>query len=177
MAQAPVMPVWTDALIGDTTHLSTEQFGAYVLILIATWRNNGKPLPDDDERMAHVSRVSVKKWRQKLRPVVGEFFRVDETGWHQLRLEKEWARVEQKLKQRRSAGRKGGLSKQQTNGKLPISISIPDSNESGPPDPPRGGRAAPRKNVAQRRRQERQETIARGLANWARKHDIDCLAA
>jgi hypothetical protein len=37
MAQAPVMPLFTDALIGDTTPERFE-FGAYLLIMIATWR-------------------------------------------------------------------------------------------------------------------------------------------
>jgi uncharacterized protein YdaU (DUF1376 family) len=105
MAQAPVMPLFTDALIGDTTHLSTEQFGAYVLILIATWRNNGKALPDDDKRMAHICRISVARWRKSMRPVLVEFFR---DGWHQLRLEKEYERVNQLIEVRRKQGRKGG---------------------------------------------------------------------
>jgi uncharacterized protein YdaU (DUF1376 family) len=39
MSQAPSMPVFTDALLGDTMRLSTEEFGAYCLLLFVTWRN------------------------------------------------------------------------------------------------------------------------------------------
>jgi uncharacterized protein YdaU (DUF1376 family) len=108
MAKAPVMPLWTDALIGDTTHLSAEQFGCYLLILIATWRNNGKALPDDDERMAHVCRVSRYKWKNFLRKTLAEFFEVNHSGWHQQRLEKEWNRVSRWLSQQAAKGAAGG---------------------------------------------------------------------
>ena len=67
MARLPIMPVFTDALVGDTLHLSRDQFGAYMLILIATWRNNGQALPDDDRRMAHLTRISRVPWRQQER--------------------------------------------------------------------------------------------------------------
>jgi uncharacterized protein YdaU (DUF1376 family) len=112
MAKAPVMPLFTDALIGDTTHLSAEQFGAYVLILIATWRNNGKALPDDDARMSKICKIGVTKWRRKVRPILREFFEVNESGWHQQRLEKEWDRIDQMLQARQVAGARGGHATQ-----------------------------------------------------------------
>lgn len=105
MAKAPIMPLFTDALIGDTTHLSAEQFGAYVLILIATWRNNGQALPDDDERMAKICRVSRAKFRQKLRPILSEFFTISESRWRQQRLEIEWERVSTLISKRAANAR------------------------------------------------------------------------
>lgn len=111
MAQAPIMPVMTDALIGDTTHLSTEQFGAYLLILIATWRNNGVALPDDDQRMALICRVTVKRWRARLRPILIEFFDVSTGHWRQKRLELEWERVAKMINSRRTSGNHGGRPK------------------------------------------------------------------
>lgn len=111
MAQAPIMPVFTDALIGDTTHLSTEQFGAYVLILIATWRNNGEPLPDDDKQLANVTRAGLQKWKKNLRPMVSKFFTVNASGWHQKRLESEWQRVSAIIQKRRVLGAAGRLAK------------------------------------------------------------------
>jgi uncharacterized protein YdaU (DUF1376 family) len=92
MAQAPVMPLFTDALIADTTHLNTKQFGAYVLILIATWRNNGKAFADNDRRLAQLCRMRVDTWRRFYRPVLVEFFNISDGFWHQKRLEKEWAK-------------------------------------------------------------------------------------
>src|SRR5882672_7610124 len=93
MAELPSMPLFTDALLGDTTHLSAEEFGAYLLILIVTWRNNGVPLPDDDKRMARICRVTVRRWSERLRPVMAPFFNLTERTWRQKRLEKEWSYV------------------------------------------------------------------------------------
>ena len=61
MSKAPIMPVATDALLADTTHLSADEFGAYCLILFATWRNNGVPLADDDKRLARICRVTPRQ--------------------------------------------------------------------------------------------------------------------
>jgi uncharacterized protein YdaU (DUF1376 family) len=135
MAKAPFMPVFAADLLADTTHLSTEQFGAYVLILLATWRNNGKALADDDEGMAHVCRVGIKKWRSKLRPKLAPLFTLNETGWHQQRLEKEWDRVQQTLSKRRTAASTGGrasaASKRQANGPPTYKeASLPKDSES-----------------------------------------------
>jgi uncharacterized protein YdaU (DUF1376 family) len=132
MAKAPVMPVWTDALVGDTTHLSAEQFGAYFLILIATWRNNGTALADDDERMAHISRVTLARWRKKIRPVLAEFFTIDGTGWHQQRLEAEWERVSNLISKRRAFGAKGGRTS--AAGKAQGKLGLDAVARAGPKD-------------------------------------------
>ena len=62
MAELPIMPVKTDALIADTTHMSAEEFGAYCRILIAMWRHGGR-LPDDPCELAHIAGVSRRRWR------------------------------------------------------------------------------------------------------------------
>jgi uncharacterized protein YdaU (DUF1376 family) len=105
MARFPIMPLFTDAMVGDTLHLTAEEFGAYCLILIATWRNNGQALPDDNNRLAHTARVSPTRWRTRLRPVLVEFFDLSSDGcWHQKRLEAEWQKIEAKSnKARKSA--------------------------------------------------------------------------
>ena len=105
MAQAPYMPIFTDALIGDTTHLSAEEFGAYCLILFATWRNNGSALPDEPRRMARVCRVSERRWRERLRPILIGFFDASDGLLHQKRLEKEWNHVAKMREQNARAAR------------------------------------------------------------------------
>ncbi|MEM7173624.1 MAG: YdaU family protein [Pseudomonadota bacterium] len=110
MSQAPIMPMATDAMIADTTHLSPEEFGAYHLLLYATWRNNGHPLPDEDKRLARVCRVTAPRWR-RLRPVLLEFFDISDGTWRQKRLEKEWAYVAERREAQRRNGAKGGRAK------------------------------------------------------------------
>lgn len=108
MSKAPCMPVFTDALLGDTLHLTAEEFGAYCLLLFATWRNNGEALADDDAELARVCRVSVRKWREKLRKKLVRFFNTNDGFWHQKRLEKEWAYVAEKAEISRRNGARGG---------------------------------------------------------------------
>lgn len=112
MASAPIMPVFTDALLGDTTHLSLEEFGAYCLLLIVTWRNNGVALEDDDKLLARICRVTPKRWRERLRPQVIKFFDTKLDGrLHQKRLEKEWLNVAKHREKMRSNGAQGGRPK------------------------------------------------------------------
>jgi len=111
MSQAPFMPLAVDAYIADTTHLSLTEHGAYLLLLMATWRNNGKPLPDDPERLARIVHVSKRQWLKKFRPVISQFFDLSENTWRQKRLEKEWAYVAKRAAISRENGARGGRSK------------------------------------------------------------------
>jgi len=110
VSQAPMMPVWPDALLGDTLDLSVEQFGAYLLLLFATWRNNGEPLPDDDAKLARICRCSVPRWRRTMRPAIIRFFVIDGAGLHQKRLEKEWALCAMKREKTKISGAAGGTA-------------------------------------------------------------------
>ena len=154
MSQAPIMPMATDAMIADTTHLTAEEFGAYHLILYATWRNNGVPLPDDHRRMARVCRVTPTRWR-RLREVLCVFFDLNEGCWRQKRLEKEWNYVKQRRHALRQNGAKGGRAKALKMNKTPLANGSPGApmpagtqtqspNPKNPPlRPPRGRQAMP----------------------------------
>jgi len=112
MSQAPMMPVFVDALLGDTLDLSVEEFGAYLLLLFATWRNNGRPLPDDAPKLARICRCSVPRWNRVLRPALIGFFRRDDDGFlHQKRLEKEWAFCAEFKAKQAANGARGGRPK------------------------------------------------------------------
>ena len=63
MAEFPVLPIMTDALIADTTHMSAEEFGVYVRLLIAMWRH-GARLPDDPKELARIGGVRLRRWYQ-----------------------------------------------------------------------------------------------------------------
>jgi uncharacterized protein YdaU (DUF1376 family) len=63
MAELPVMPLKTDALIADTTHMSAEEMGVYVRLLIAMWRH-GAQLPDKPMELARIGGVTLHRWNQ-----------------------------------------------------------------------------------------------------------------
>lgn len=74
MAQYPAMPLWTDAYLGDTTHLSTIEHGAYLLLLMAMWRNDGS-LPNDDRLLAKYTRLTAGQWA-RVKPILAPFFTI-----------------------------------------------------------------------------------------------------
>jgi uncharacterized protein YdaU (DUF1376 family) len=111
MSQAPIMPMFVDAMVADTMDLSAEAFGAYHLLLYATWRNNGRPLPDNDVKLARVCRVSTSKWRRTLREELAGFFDISDGTWRQKRLEKEWFSATRRIESARENGSAGGTAK------------------------------------------------------------------
>jgi len=72
---SPYMPLYVADYIGDTQHLTTEQHGAYLLLLMAMWRNGGS-LPNDASKLSRIARVSFRRWAQ-VSPEVMEFFTVE----------------------------------------------------------------------------------------------------
>jgi uncharacterized protein YdaU (DUF1376 family) len=84
MAEFPALPLFTDAYLGDTTHLSTFEHGAYLLLLIVSWRSPGCCVADDDALLARYTRMTRDKWR-KVRPILEPFFGI-EGGFWQARL-------------------------------------------------------------------------------------------
>lgn len=81
------MPLWIGAYLADTTHLSRDEHGGYLLLLMAYWRNKG-PLTDDGNRLANIVKATPAEWR-RLRPVLVEFFKDDGAQWLHVRAEKE----------------------------------------------------------------------------------------
>lgn len=126
MAQAPSMPVFVDALLGDTLHLSAEEFGAYCLLLFAIWRNNGQPLDDDDEELARICRIPLPQWRRRTRAKLARFFDLSDGTWRQGRLEHEWDFVQNRARVSRINGRGGGRPRRNPAG---IPTGIPDETQ------------------------------------------------
>jgi uncharacterized protein YdaU (DUF1376 family) len=84
------MPVFIGDYLADTMHLSTEQHGAYLLLLFHLWRRG--TLPDDDGALAQITGLSRNTWSQA-RPVLAEFFQIQDGLWRHGRVERERIRV------------------------------------------------------------------------------------
>lgn len=69
---APYMQLYVADYLGDTRHLTTEQHGAYLLLLMAAWRADGR-LPDDDKKLARIVGCTASRWA-KIKDDVLEFF-------------------------------------------------------------------------------------------------------
>jgi uncharacterized protein YdaU (DUF1376 family) len=66
------MPLYIADYLADTAHLSQAEHGAYLLLIMAYWRNGG-PLPDDDRVLRRISKTTPGKW-QKMRSCMIHFF-------------------------------------------------------------------------------------------------------
>jgi uncharacterized protein YdaU (DUF1376 family) len=97
------MPFYVGDYLRKTMHLTIDQHGAYLMLIMACWCDGGA-LPDDDEHLAAICRVPVSRWK-KLRAAIERFFTIDETGWHNSRVTEELSKAADITEHRRSAGR------------------------------------------------------------------------
>jgi len=96
------MPLYIADYLADTSRLTTEQHGAYLLMIMDYWRNG--PLPDDDEALANITRLSLAAWK-KNRPSLARLFKVADGEWRHSRIERELERSKQLMEQRKNAGK------------------------------------------------------------------------
>lgn len=94
MAALPYMPLFVADYLADTAHLTAAQHGAYLLLIMNYWQR-GKPLPNDDARLAQIARMSKRDWAHN-RAAVLEFFTEQESLLIHSRIAHELSRVEAK---------------------------------------------------------------------------------
>ncbi len=70
------MPIYWGDHLRDTMHLTAEGHGAYLLLIAAYW-TTGKPLPDDDDHLMTVARLSPRAVEEaeagafRILPIIG----------------------------------------------------------------------------------------------------------
>jgi uncharacterized protein YdaU (DUF1376 family) len=83
----PWFPFYADAYTGDTGHLTCEEHGAYLQLMLAYYRSE-KPLPGTDRALASLVKLPVDRWLE-CKPALAPFFREDGGFWHHDRIEDE----------------------------------------------------------------------------------------
>ena len=101
MAALPYMQFHIAEYLADTSHLSTEEHGAYLLLIFNYWQR-GKPLDNSNGRLANVARLSNERWTNVERSL-REFFAIKEDIWTHHRIERDLAAVNAKCEQARNA--------------------------------------------------------------------------
>lgn len=131
MAEFPAIPLFTDAYLADTRHLSTIQHGAYLLMLMTAWRSPGCKLKNDDKFLARITGIEPRSWHHHKDTLLA-FWRLDDEGYLvQLRLLDERKYVEAKRNQQSSAGKASAL-KRLNRGSTSVEIRC---NENSTPTP------------------------------------------
>jgi uncharacterized protein YdaU (DUF1376 family) len=129
MAKSKVMPFYVADYLVDTTRLTTEQHGAYLLPILDYWQNG--PLPDDDAVLCNVTRLPPTKW-QLYRKALAKFFRVTNGEWRHQRIDTEREKTtenEKKISERAHKGAAARWSKQPEGNasSTPAGIAKPDT--------------------------------------------------
>lgn len=122
MAELPIMPVKTDALLADTHNMSAEEFGAYCRLLFTMWRQGGR-LNEDVIELARISGLTLRRWR-KISNRVMRLMTVVDGVVTQKRLSSTWLDVQEVRKKRAVASNKR-WSKRNANGMHLDSTSTP----------------------------------------------------
>lgn len=104
-------PLYVGDYARDTFHLTTEEHGAYLLLLMASWSQNGR-LSDDKKELAAITKTSPEKWRT-LAPKMRAFFVVENGEWIHPRVAKEAEKAENQMLKKSEAGKKGAASRWQ----------------------------------------------------------------
>jgi uncharacterized protein YdaU (DUF1376 family) len=169
------MPFYIADYLRKTMHLTRDQHGAYMLLLMACWDRGGR-LPNDAGQLAGIAKASPLEWR-KLRPVILPFFEVDGDSLVQPRVIEEHEKASRLSEIRRQAGSQGGRPKK------PIGSedAKPNGSENGgqtkanglQTETPAGVRSSPSPLTGPTDLSVSDETVSDGL----RKADLDELWA
>jgi uncharacterized protein YdaU (DUF1376 family) len=109
MPAIPYQPFhWAD-YFADTSHLSTLEHGAYLLLIAAYWQSK-KPLDANPECLARIAKLTKKEWLT-LEPRIKRFFTERDGQWHHARIDADLKTTLAKIDQNVRAGKASAASR------------------------------------------------------------------
>ncbi len=113
MAKSDIwFPFYIGDYLADTMHLTTQQHGAYILLLLAYYKNQG-PLTDDDGQLSAIVKLTHSEWLA-VRTALASFFQIGDGKWSHSR-----ANHEIKIRQKRQLAAREGAAKTNSGKKQP----------------------------------------------------------
>ena len=109
MSAIPYMPLYVADYLADAAHLTTEEHGAYLLLIMTYWQR-GKPLPAEPARLANIARLPNERWTDVQR-TLEQFFNVKDGTWVHNRIEAELQKFRNKSEKAKKAGQASGDSR------------------------------------------------------------------
>lgn len=101
MAALPYIQLYVADYLADTHHLTTEEHGAYLLLIFSYWQT-GKPLRVG--RLASAARMTSERWAN-VEQTLREFFEEADGVWVHLRVERDLEKVATKSGKNSEAGK------------------------------------------------------------------------
>lgn len=129
----PFMQLYVGDYIRDTRHLTAEQHGAYLLLLMAAWNAGGR-LPNNPKKLARLAASTPSRWA-KIAADVLEFFDVEGDHITNRRLTVELKKAQEKSIIRAQAGTRGGNAKALKTKEPGVANAIVLPEHSSEPEP------------------------------------------
>ena len=128
------MPLYVADYLSATSRLTTEQHGAYLLLLMDYWKNG--PPPDNDGVLAQITRLSPVAW-SNARTMLEAFFQVESGQWSHHRVEQELAKANHNKEVNRRRGVAGAAAKYgKKDAPTMLEASLGDSTSPSPSPSP-----------------------------------------
>jgi uncharacterized protein YdaU (DUF1376 family) len=102
------MPLYVGDYLGDTQRLTTEQHGAYLLLILDYWRNG--PAPDDDSILQQITKLDKAGWK-KHRPALARMFQIEGGEWKHKRIDAELGNATANAERRTDKAKKGAAAR------------------------------------------------------------------
>ena len=107
MSEQPWMPLYVADYLRDTDHLTIEESGAYLHLLMAMWARDGT-IPDNDHDNARRLHFRIDKWRRVKERLMPFLARAENGNLTQKRLYNERLAAQSRIRNARANGAKGG---------------------------------------------------------------------
>ncbi|HEV7352570.1 MAG TPA: DUF1376 domain-containing protein [Brevundimonas sp.] len=128
------MPLYVSDYLRKTMHLSTVEHGAYLLLIMHAWTNDGM-IPSDDAQLARITRMPLAQWR-KIKAEVLSFWTMPGGAGAPIymhdRIEEELKRSREVSEKRRKAGANGAAKRWQDDSKCygdAIDLPVADASQ------------------------------------------------
>jgi uncharacterized protein YdaU (DUF1376 family) len=146
------MPLYIADYLGDTLHLTTEQHGAYLLLLMAAWKRGGS-LPDDQAQLAQIARMPIDRWQTHAAAIVLPFFTQSHGTLMHGRVSTELEAARTNVERKSRAGKAGAAAKWQKDGTRIADAKRPHWHDDAPspspsPSTPEGVERTARKRAS-----------------------------
>ena len=128
------MPIYIGDYLSATSRLTTEQHGAYLLLLMDYWKNG--PIPDNDRTLAQITRMDFDDW-SNARCILEAFFEVCDGHWKHGRVERELIEAEKRKETASIRGKAGAKARWGKNDASSIAQALPETMlaDSSSPSP------------------------------------------
>ena len=94
MSSLPYMQLYVSDYLADTAHLTAQQHGAYMLLLMNYWQK-GRALDNTNDRLQYVARLTPEEWEAN-KEILAEFFVLEGDIWWHSRIELDLEKVREK---------------------------------------------------------------------------------